>query len=87
MKHHLFISYSDFDKDKVDLIIKELEDHYLFPPLVIAANRETLKSLAEKVITGIQTSTVFIPIISKVLLIKKLTCHIISRTTEPMMIS
>jgi TIR domain-containing protein len=64
MKHQLFISYSDFDKDKVDLIIKELEDHYLFSPLVIASNREALRPLAEKVINGIKASTVFIPIMT-----------------------
>lgn len=64
MKHQLFISYSDYDSDKVTLIVKELEDHILFSPLVIAANREALKPLAEKVITGIKTSTVFIPILT-----------------------
>lgn len=64
MKHQLFISYSDFDKDKVEIIVKELEDHYLFAPLVIAANREALKPLAEKVINGISASSIFIPIMT-----------------------
>jgi hypothetical protein len=48
----------------VELIVKELEDHYLFTPIVIASNREPLKPLAEKVIKGIHSSTVFIPIMT-----------------------
>ncbi|MBK7855382.1 MAG: hypothetical protein IPJ79_11200 [Bacteroidetes bacterium] len=48
MKAEIFISYSDFDKDKVDLIVSELEGNIKFAPLVIASNREALKPLAKK---------------------------------------
>jgi hypothetical protein len=47
MKQGIFISYSDFDKDKVDLIVNELEGNTKFFPIVIASNREALKPLAQ----------------------------------------
>ena len=64
LKHKLFISYSDFDKDKVSLIEKEFEGHYLFTPLVIADNRESLKPLVKKVCEGIIASSVIIPLLT-----------------------
>jgi hypothetical protein len=65
MKHQLFISYSDFDKDKVSLIVNELKNNKLFAPLIIASNREALKPLVKKVSEGIQKSLVIIPILSR----------------------
>jgi hypothetical protein len=65
MKHGIFISYSDFDKDKVGLIVQELEHNTLLYPIVIASNREALKPLAQKVADGIIEAKVIVPIITK----------------------
>lgn len=65
MKQGIFISYSDFDKDKVDLIVKELEGSTKFFPIVIASNREALKPLAQKVADGIIQAKVILPILTK----------------------
>lgn len=64
MKHEIFISYSDHDKDKVELIEKELTGNTLFKPLVIANKREALTPLAKKVAEGINNSKVFLPILT-----------------------
>ncbi|VXD14245.1 toll/interleukin-1 receptor domain-containing protein [Marinoscillum sp. 108] len=64
MRKKLFISYSDFDKEKIELIISELENHNTFEPLVIASNREALKPLVKKVTDGIESSFVIIPILT-----------------------
>jgi len=64
MKQGIFISYSDHDKDKVNLIVKELEGNTMFYPIVIAANREALKPLAEKVAEGIVKSKIIVPILT-----------------------
>jgi len=63
-KLFLFISYSNNDIEKVNLIKKELEDHFLFEPIIIASNREALKPLVVKVTEGIHKSTVIIPILT-----------------------
>lgn len=65
MKAEIFISYSDFDKDKVDLIVSELEGNIKFAPLVIASNREALKPLAKKVADGIINAKVIVPILTR----------------------
>ncbi|HXP52056.1 MAG TPA: toll/interleukin-1 receptor domain-containing protein [Bacteroidia bacterium] len=65
MKHELFISYSNNDKDKVDLIIAELKDHQNLKALVIANNREAGILLAEKVKNGIKNAKIIIPIITE----------------------
>lgn len=65
MKKEIFISYSDFDKDKVQLIRKELEQSILFSPLIIASNREALKLLVAKVVEGIKNADVIVPILTK----------------------
>lgn len=65
MKQGIFISYSDFDKEKVDLIVKELEGNPKFFPIVIASNREALKPLAQKVADGIIQAKVILPILTK----------------------
>lgn len=64
MKHEIFISYSDYDKDKVKLIEEELKGSTLFKPLVIANKREALKPLAKKVAEGIINSKIFLPILT-----------------------
>ena len=65
MKHGIFISYSDFDKDKVELIVNELEGNTKFFPIVIASNREALKPLAQKVADGIIKAKIILPILTK----------------------
>jgi hypothetical protein len=65
MRHEIFISYSNNDKDKVDLIIAELKDHQTLKALVIANNREPGTLLAEKVKNGIKNSKIIIPIITE----------------------
>jgi len=65
MKQGIFISYSDYDKDKVDLIVNELEGNTKFFPIVIASNREALKPLAQKVADGIIQAKVILPILTK----------------------
>jgi hypothetical protein len=65
MKHEIFISYSDFDKNKVSLIVKELKGNTTFSPIVIAANREALKPLVQKVSDGIIRAKIFLPILTK----------------------
>lgn len=65
MKHKIFISYSDFDKDKVEIIVNELKLNEKFETLVIAFNREALKPLAEKVASGIIQAEIIIPILTK----------------------
>lgn len=64
MKQGIFISYSDHDKEKVNLIVKELEGNTMFYPIVIASNREALKPLAEKVAEGIVKSKIIVPILT-----------------------
>lgn len=64
MKHGIFISYSDFDRDKVDLIVNELEGNTLFFPIVIASNRVALKPLAQKVADGIIQAKIIVPILT-----------------------
>lgn len=65
MKHGIFISYSDFDKDKVELIVNELEGNTKFFPIVIASNREALKPLAQKVADGIIQAKIILPIMTQ----------------------
>jgi len=64
MKSTIFISYSDFDKDKVKLISKYLRNDKDLSPLIIAANREPLKPLVKKVSDGINKSEFFVPILT-----------------------
>ena len=64
MKHGIFISYSDFDKDKVSLIVSELQANKNFYSIVIASNREALKPLAQKVADGILNASIVIPLLT-----------------------
>lgn len=65
MKEDIFISYSQYDIKKVDLIVKELKNHPRFNPLIIAYNTEPLKPLTEKVSEGIIKAPYIIPILTK----------------------
>ncbi len=65
MKQKLFISYSNIDIGKVELIRQLLLENQLFEPVIIASNREALKPLADKVSEGIINSAVVIPILTK----------------------
>lgn len=64
MKHSIFISYSDQDKDKVQLIIDELKTNPMFDPIVIASERKALKPLSHKIIDGINRSKLFMPLLT-----------------------
>jgi hypothetical protein len=65
MEQKVFISYSDFDRDKVKLLINELKTNPMFSAIVIANNREALEPLAKKVADGIIRSDIFIPILTR----------------------
>lgn len=65
MIQEIFVSYSNFDKEKVRLISKELVGNSKFVPIVIASERESLKPLAQKVAEGIERSHVVVPILTK----------------------
>jgi hypothetical protein len=65
MKKVLFISYSSKNLNKVNLITKELKNHPLFSPLVVANNREVNKALIKKVTDGIKSSYRVIAILTK----------------------
>ena len=65
MKHGIFISYSDYDKDKVELIDKELAGHKIFFPIIIASDRQALKLLTQKVSEGIIKADIIVPILTK----------------------
>lgn len=65
MKQDIFISYSNCDSDKVELIVNELKGNTKFQPLVIALNREPLKLLAKKVADGIIKAKFIVPILTK----------------------
>jgi len=65
MKESIFISYSDFDKDKIILVKKVLEDNQHFCPLIIASEREALRPLVGKVSEGITKAPIFVPIITQ----------------------
>jgi hypothetical protein len=64
VKQKIFISYSNSDINKVDLIREELKSHSYLEPVIIASNREALRPLAEKVSEGILQSEVIIPILT-----------------------
>lgn len=64
MKHGIFISYSDLDRQKVQLFERELIGNNNFTPKIIAFDREALKPLAQKVADGIIESEVIVPIIT-----------------------
>ncbi|NEN22301.1 toll/interleukin-1 receptor domain-containing protein [Cryomorpha ignava] len=65
MRHKLFISYSNCDSEKVELINTILTHNKIFTPLIIAKNREPLMPLSEKVTNGITSAEVVIPILTK----------------------
>jgi len=60
----LFISYESSNFDKVQLIKKELANHPLFEPLVIADRRRANNALSELVKEGIDSAYCVIPILS-----------------------
>jgi len=64
MKHGIFISYSDPDYDKVELIVNELKGNMTFYPIVIASNREATKPLAQKVADGIIQAKIIVPVLT-----------------------
>jgi hypothetical protein len=65
VKKLLFISYSNDDFDKVELIEKELHDNKFFEPLVVARKRKANKALVAKVTEGIESSFCVIPILTR----------------------
>lgn len=65
MKIKLFISYSDYNRNIIEIIKTELEDNENFEPVIVASKRQPQKLLSEKVIDGIEESMVVIPILTK----------------------
>lgn len=63
-KRSLFISYASDNYDKVKLIKKELADHPLFEPYIVADRRRPNNALVKLVKEGIESSYCIIPIIS-----------------------
>jgi hypothetical protein len=55
-KKILFISYANVNLNKIKLIEKELLNHPIFEPLVVANNREPNKALVKKVTSGIKSA-------------------------------
>ncbi len=65
MKKRVFLSYSDFDKDKVRSIRRRLERSPYLKPIVVADRRQALKELASKVIEGIKDADVVVPLLTR----------------------
>jgi nucleoside 2-deoxyribosyltransferase len=65
MKKKLFISYGNDNFNKVKLVVKNLENHPLFSPVVVANKREANKALVDKVTEGINDADYIIPILTK----------------------
>jgi hypothetical protein len=63
-KKILFISYANDNYDKVKHIKKELENHPLFEPLVIADRRKPNEGLVKLIKEGIESAYCVIPILS-----------------------
>jgi hypothetical protein len=63
--HFIFVSYTDADKDKVDLIVKEIKLSSNFEAIFIAEQREPLKALSMKVEEGLKKAEIFVPILTK----------------------
>lgn len=63
-KRLLFISYSNDNYDKVILIKRELLNHSLFEPLIIADSRKPNSALCKLVSDGIDSAHYIIPILS-----------------------
>lgn len=65
MKKGIFISYADIDKSKKESLKKGLEKNKYLSPIVIADRRQSMKILADKVISGINEADFLIPIFDK----------------------
>ena len=65
MEQGIFISYSNLDKKKLDLLEREIILDGRYKPIVIANNREALKPLAKKVSDGLIQAEFVVPIITK----------------------
>jgi len=63
-KKPLFISYASTNDNKVAIIKKELADHPLFEPFVVADRRKANSALVKLVRDGIEASYCVIPILS-----------------------
>jgi predicted transcriptional regulator len=63
-KRVLFISYASENYDKVKLIKKELANHLLFEPFVVADRRKPNKALVKLVSDGIDSAYCIVPILS-----------------------
>jgi hypothetical protein len=61
----LFISYSDDDKNKVELIKRLLLNNPTFEAIIIAQTRRSLKPLTDKVMEGIELCDFVVPIITQ----------------------
>ncbi len=64
MKPGIFISYSNLDKRKVDLLVREINALSRYIPIVIASDREVGKPLADKVAERLIKAEIVIPILT-----------------------
>lgn len=66
MPFRVFISYSEEDSDKKDILNKALKRQKdIFTPIVVASKGSPARLLADKVKTNIDESDIFIPILSQ----------------------
>lgn len=62
----IFVSYSDSDKNKVEIIKKKFLPYESSYKLVIIADRRSkMKALTEKVVEGLKESDIFVPILTR----------------------
>jgi hypothetical protein len=61
----IFISYSDYDKSKMRSLEKKLKNSDQLVTIIIADKRQTMTSLSEKVIRGINEADYVVPILTK----------------------
>lgn len=65
VKTKLFISYSDKDIRKVEILEDKIKLHQMLEPIVIANRKSSLKPLVNKVIEGIEESSYVIPLLTR----------------------
>jgi len=64
-KKTIFISYTSTDLDKVEILENLIKNSKYFDPLIIADQRKALKPLAQKVIDGIKSADIIVPILTQ----------------------
>lgn len=65
MTKKLFISYSDYNKDKKDILKSRIEKSKFLDPIVIAEHDENMKLLSVKIREGIDKADYLMPILTE----------------------